>query len=266
MEKNEDIYETLRNQKNNFFNSLKIIKSMFFFWLSSALAVDAKTLLVGKWSAYPGSAHSYAPQLKYTFAFYDDPFDERRYATAWTSNKMPTNDNVDKAAFAGDVKIFFQSNDRGLYVAGDDRHWYPFVFQSQGNGKVCNITFKNGRKFGVYLINDKLIEVTAVLPNGTIEHQYLCFAGGADVNTTAAGHYAQQLHQPPEVAQVEFDDDDDDHKEKKNVQQGQIPVQQQVIPQAQSISPAALILVLGTFCVLQVFLCSCFFCVRSLSS
>lgn len=244
---------------------------MLFFWLSSALAVDAKTLLVGKWSAYPGSARSYAPQLKFTFAFYDDPFDERRYGTAWQGNKMPTNDNVDQSAFSGDVKIFFQTNDRGLYVAGDDRHWYPFVFQTQGSGKVCNVTFKNGRKFGIYLINDKLIELTSVLANGTIDQQFLCFAGGADVNTTAAGQYAQKLHQPPETAQNIFDDDDDedddddDDDDRKPVQPRQVEVQQVLPPQSNGISPTALILILGTFCVLQLFLCSCIYCVRSLS-
>lgn len=230
---------------------------MLFLLISAAFSIDAKSVLQGKWSAYPGSAKSYSPQLKYTILFSEDEFEHHVYGSIWEADKAPTESNPRPAQeyFIGDVKLYFKTSDNGYYVGGSDRHWYPFSFLSYRNGKVCNISTQSGHKFGIFILSEKVLELTMKNPDGTIPHQLLCFFG-SNVNTTAAGNYVKQLHPAPMLQISQSTDASDYFFVAEDFEPGNQPTI------TQTISTTTIIVCISAFVVFQLFLCTCIMCCR----
>ncbi|OHT12974.1 hypothetical protein TRFO_16921 [Tritrichomonas foetus] len=215
-----------------------------FFFISTVLALDAKSVLVGTWAAYPGSARSYAPQLKYTFSFFENTYEERTYATAWVEGQLPSegSPNPPASAFAGFAKIYFQTENRGLYIAGEDRHWRSFSFNDINGKKVCNVTTLNGYKVGIAIQSEKMIEYTLIAPNGTIVHQYLTFFKSVG-NSTAIENYINKIHPEPAAQDDEYGsvEEAEDEEEPAEEVQREVPIQQESASQFK-LSTNALIL------------------------
>ncbi|OHS98734.1 hypothetical protein TRFO_08739 [Tritrichomonas foetus] len=231
---------------------------MFFLYFASVYAIDAKTVLVGTWSVYPGSARSYSPQLKYNFVFHNDDYEQFTYATAWEPGKVPTDQtpNPPLSALKGEAKLYFQGLNRGLYVAGEDRHWRSFAFNDVGGKKICNVSTKSGYKFGIYIQSDKTMEVTAVAPNGTIVEQYLCFFK-SELNTTALENYINKKNagaNPQAAEEDPYHDIDDDAEIVDEVEEEQYQVfgsQKNPI-----VSPVFVITLIALIVVFEIVLCS----------